>query len=525
MAQLFSNNATATLASNITNVATSIVLATGKGALFNAPTGGDYELLTLTDGTNVEIVKVTARSSDTLTVTRGQEGTTGRAWASSNTTVYAGITKGTLGAFAQNFATGTTAIALGPTATATATASTSLGNSADATGTQGTALGDNSAAGAYATGVGSNANASGQGSVAAGYGSAASGADSIALRGTANASKAVAIGNASKGSDDNSVAIGSSALTGFPTTWLANTAYTLRQVVKGVTNDNAFICVTAGTSGSSEPSWDVSGGQTTDGTATWQDLSAESMPEADTALGTSALAFSDSVALGRESRGVVRAVAAGRYSVAAGYSVAIGGNATAYAQDSVAIGYNATCSYPAGNAYCNVALGDSASALGALYCMALGSAAENRIDNSWTTAGAPLIRKDNGEDATKEHLNYAGAEAVFFSKEIDLKTLADDCATITITTGATFYPNEIGLIITASSSVTGNPNVSFGVTGNTTALQASTTVTAVAAKNRTVYTPASKNGVNSLTASVKTAATGTTLKGRFYWVGLLVEDE
>lgn len=88
MAQLFSNNATTTLASGITAVATSIPLNTGDGALFNAPTGGDFELVTVYDGadiansTNVEIMQVTARTTDTLTVVRAQEGTTGFAFSS-----------------------------------------------------------------------------------------------------------------------------------------------------------------------------------------------------------------------------------------------------------------------------------------------------------------------------------------------------------------------------------------------------------------------------------------------------------
>lgn len=87
MAQLFSNNATTTLAAGITAGATTITLNTGDGALFNAPTGGDFELITVYDGsdiatsTNVEIMKVTARTTDSMTVVRAQEGTTGFAFS------------------------------------------------------------------------------------------------------------------------------------------------------------------------------------------------------------------------------------------------------------------------------------------------------------------------------------------------------------------------------------------------------------------------------------------------------------
>lgn len=84
MAQLFINNAASTLASGITDVATSLTVATGKGALFPAPTGGDYFLLTLTQATSEtswEVVKVTARTGDVMTIVRAQESTTAAAWA------------------------------------------------------------------------------------------------------------------------------------------------------------------------------------------------------------------------------------------------------------------------------------------------------------------------------------------------------------------------------------------------------------------------------------------------------------
>lgn len=85
MTQLYANNATSTLASGITNVATSIPLAAGTGVKFPSPSGGDFFLATMfqysgTTEINHEIVRVTARSTDTLTVTRAQEGTTGRAF-------------------------------------------------------------------------------------------------------------------------------------------------------------------------------------------------------------------------------------------------------------------------------------------------------------------------------------------------------------------------------------------------------------------------------------------------------------
>jgi hypothetical protein len=77
----FTNNATAELASSITDVQTTIVLASGQGAKFPALGVGDYFYATLVNPSNeLEIVKVTARSIDTLTILRAQEGTSSRAY-------------------------------------------------------------------------------------------------------------------------------------------------------------------------------------------------------------------------------------------------------------------------------------------------------------------------------------------------------------------------------------------------------------------------------------------------------------
>jgi len=86
MAILFTNNASTTLASGITNVATSLTVSTGTGALFPSPTSVDYFLCTLENasGTTREIVKVTARSTDTFTIVRAQEGTTAEAFSAAD---------------------------------------------------------------------------------------------------------------------------------------------------------------------------------------------------------------------------------------------------------------------------------------------------------------------------------------------------------------------------------------------------------------------------------------------------------
>ena len=82
---LFSNNASAALASSITTSSTTITVTTGAGAQFPGITGSNYFYATLTDSSNnLEIVKLTGRASDVLTVVRAQEGTTARAYAAAD---------------------------------------------------------------------------------------------------------------------------------------------------------------------------------------------------------------------------------------------------------------------------------------------------------------------------------------------------------------------------------------------------------------------------------------------------------
>ena len=83
MAVKFSNNAKTTITSSLTTSATSVSVTDAS----NFPTlgAGDYTYATLAEAptpANFEIVKVTAISGTTLTVTRAQQGTTARSFSS-----------------------------------------------------------------------------------------------------------------------------------------------------------------------------------------------------------------------------------------------------------------------------------------------------------------------------------------------------------------------------------------------------------------------------------------------------------
>jgi hypothetical protein len=102
---LFANNASSTIAAGITPTSTTILLASGSGIEFPVIiNAGDYFCATLYDAQTKhlsEIIHVTARSGDTLTVARGQENTIARGWAPGDLIIN-GLTAGSLANFVQS---------------------------------------------------------------------------------------------------------------------------------------------------------------------------------------------------------------------------------------------------------------------------------------------------------------------------------------------------------------------------------------------------------------------------------------
>lgn len=83
---LFTNFAYSQLSIGINASATTIIVELGHGARFPAPTAGDYFYLTLENASLArEIVKVTARTTDTMTIVRAQDGTTALSWLAGDT--------------------------------------------------------------------------------------------------------------------------------------------------------------------------------------------------------------------------------------------------------------------------------------------------------------------------------------------------------------------------------------------------------------------------------------------------------
>lgn len=426
--QVFSNNASAALAASITDVSTSITLTAGQGARFTSPTGTQFELLTLSLGSTIEIVKMTARSTDTLTVVRGQEGTTAVAWASAST-IEGRITKETLEKFNQDQASGTDSLAIG-------------------------------------AGV------------------------------ISDKSQAVIIGDLAK--DD---------YTSTRANLTAYNALTNTVVTDGA--GKAHLCTTSGTTGAAPPTWNTTTGATTvDGTVTWTCVGTDySAQEHVVGIGySSKIIGSHGISVGSQSLSNAGGVALGRRAISVGSGVAIGVD-----------------TYDLGT-YGNTLIGQGSVSAGTEYATAIGSFIINRISHSSIISGFSMIQKAGVGDSGILGVDYSGQETYIFSEVVDLKGApTDDIVDYEIPSGSVFFPTAVGVIVTAASGVISQPSVSFGITGNTTSILASTPTTKTAVHGKDTFTPISGDGVASLKASLKVAATGTTLSGRFFIKGILVE--
>jgi len=83
MGVILKNNANSTITTAISASDVGLAVATGTGSIFPVLGAGDYFYATLvSSGGTYEIVKVTARVGDTMTIVRAQEGTTAQSFAS-----------------------------------------------------------------------------------------------------------------------------------------------------------------------------------------------------------------------------------------------------------------------------------------------------------------------------------------------------------------------------------------------------------------------------------------------------------
>jgi hypothetical protein len=140
--------------------------------------------------------------------------------------------------------------------------------------------------------------------------------------------------------------------------------------------------------------------------------------------------------------------------------------------------------------------------------------------------GGVVTKKDAGETAGGDFLQFSGVETTLMTKEIDLETAA--CHTITIPTGATFWVNEMGAIATCIDTLATQATISIGCddTHTDSIMDNLQTTALTAAKKRERYLPATpEDGLQTITVEIATGASATTACGRFYFKGMLVENE
>lgn len=222
MQYLFANNFTGhKLTASTTDWQTSIEIGSGAGELSGASPDKAY-ILTIFDDENYEIILVTGVSGNTLTVSRGQEGTTRREWpigtevecrvtalALSSSLRQAG---GRISQVAGSQTTGTSSISL--IGDAPGDGSIAVGHSSSAVGNKSLSVGPSSYSNkAFCIAVGSHSRARGNYSASVGYYSESNEPYSMALgpRSKANGEESFSVGYFSESKAKGAQAAGARA--------------------------------------------------------------------------------------------------------------------------------------------------------------------------------------------------------------------------------------------------------------------------------------------------------------------------
>jgi hypothetical protein len=239
----------------------------------------------------------------------------------------------------------------------------------------------------------------------------------------------------------------------------------------------------------------------------------------------------ESVALGYGANGGYHGISIGRGSDAGNSGLAMGRGATA--DQSTAVGSTAhsdnhgtAFGEQARARYKGVAIGMAANASYATYAQALGYGAKHEVAKSTNIAGAIITRNTSHAWKGDVFLENVGAEITVTSGIVDLT--ATNTVTVALPDGGTFFPNIVGVIVTAADGVTAQPSMQFGINGTDieTLIAETPTVGLEAPRDRYCFTSLlSADGVKGLAAKNSVPASATTLEARLYWQGLWVEDE
>jgi hypothetical protein len=136
------------------------------------------------------------------------------------------------------------------------------------------------------------------------------------------------------------------------------------------------------------------------------------------------------------------------------------------------------------------------------------------------------VKRGDGEAAANWFRLLSGFEDILFSDEINfLGAPADYTFTLPATTH--FWVTECGIIVTALAALVTQPTIRFGIPATPAKIIAATLTTLLTAvqKREKFTTLLADDGEVSLSAGFTVAAAAGTFSGRFYFKGILVEDE
>lgn len=350
----------------------------------------------------------------------------------------------------------------------------------------------------YATSIGQGVYATAEKTIAIGYNVTASASNSIALGGmvNVNSSYGIGIGSSTTVSEANGIAIGKSS-----------------SIASGATNSIAI------------------GNSATVVAAATNSI----------AIGNGAAPVdSDNIIIGNN-------ITITPYSGVSYASVIIGNNSYSSGYKNVSIGYKAGHPTPyLGTGYATaigykakaddtgVAIGSLADTSGNLggiaigvvttcssyYGVVIGSSRANIVDES-TVLNAPILPELILSNA--RIYRNSGSPAIL-CLYVNAKFVTTN--TLTLPSGCKFFVDEIGVIVEDYASISAQPYLEFGITGDTNkfATNAQTTGLTAEGERERITVSDIDTGVTSLVCKTNTAAVGTTMILRVYFKGIFVTD-
>ena len=512
--QLFSNNASTTLASAINDIATSMLVATGTGSLFATPTGygvpaiDQYELITISQGSNIEIVKCTSRSGDNFFIQRAQEGTTAQNW-SVGAKVESRITKGTLENIYPLVKTPRGGIRIG------------------------------SGSSVYATG------------------SLALGEFSTASYGSSQGNQSLAIGNYAKANSEYSDA----QLTTLAPEILRSTTYSYKDYV--TYSGNYYYCVSGGTTGTGTPLSILEDGRYIDGTSVWVETA---MYPGAIAVGALCRSNNASSVIGYNSYGLgdSSVVLGSIASAEKDYSISIGSRSYSKHKDAVSIGHRSASyvesslntsrlpyigSYPDWwfgyeyEEYCGLQgyiQSEPIDLTGGVTWSASTASKHGYVVKPTTPNGCQYVRWCYNYDAWNKPLSLY-TPGLTSTTEPTWPTVLGNSVTdgdgdwVCVPNDGTYILNlpvnsymlleEVGFIAYDASSITSQANISIGTGGAdlTSIVNNQPSVALTSSMSACKWALAQPRVVQTISIKIDTLATGTRLLGRFHFKGVLTK--